>query len=228
MYILVLAEHTMAATFLSRGLKYENIQSEAKSFYDNWDDEYLLKQFDAVVCKFPSKIHLPSIQLEKIQKVPRNCPFFIVANKSTLDLLTPNISLPLYVYPESITVRALAFEIKKYLLQKQSFKNKQTLKVADLTLNLQTREVERFEQKLYLRNKEFQLLEYLMSNTDVILSRQKILENVWDRNANLFTHTVDVHINTLRKKIDYNPKMRLIETVYCIGYRMHSMSKSLN
>lgn len=228
MYVLVLAEHTIAASFLSRGLKYENIQSESKSFYDNWDDEHWLKQFDAVICKFPSKIHLPSIQFEKIQKVPHDCPFFIIADKKTLDLITPHLILPLYIYPDTITVRALAYEIKKCLLQKQSFKKKQTLKVADLLLNLQTREVERFKKKQYLRNKEFQLLEYLMSNTDVVLSRRKILENVWDRNANLFTHTVDVHINSLRKKIDYNPKMQLIETVYCLGYKMHSSSKSIN
>lgn len=228
MYVLVLAEHTMAANFLSRGLKYENIQSKPKSFYENWDDEYSLKQFDAIICKFPSKIHLPEVQLEKIQRVPDSCPFFIIADQTALKLLAPNISLPLYVYPDSITIRTLAFEIKKYILQRQSSKKKQTLKVADLTLDLQTREVERFDQKLYLRNKEFQLLEYLMNNTDIILSRQKILENVWDRNANLFTHTVDVHINSLRKKIDYEPKKRLIETVYCMGYRMHSISKSFN
>jgi len=61
-----------------------------------------------------------------------------------------------------------------------------------------------------------------MINTDHVLTRQKILENVWDRNANLFTNTVDVHINNLRRKLDYDKQNQLIETIYCLGYIMHS------
>ena len=222
MYILVLAEHTMAASFLSRGLKYENIQCEPKSFYENWDDSTFLSQFDAIICKFPSKIHLPEVQFEKITKVQDNYPFFIIASSETLNIIAPHLKIPIYIYPDSITIRTLAYEIKKCLLQEQNHKKNYTITIADMVLNVQTREVERFKRKLFLRNKEFQLLEYLMCNTDIVLSRQKILENVWDRNANLFTHTVDVHINALRRKIDYNPQMKLIETVYCMGYKMHS------
>ncbi|MFC1810824.1 winged helix-turn-helix domain-containing protein, partial [Patescibacteria group bacterium] len=96
------------------------------------------------------------------------------------------------------------------------------LRVYDLKMNLNTREVTRYGENHYLRNKEFQLLEYLMRNHDTLLSRQVILENVWDRNAHLMTNTVDVHINCLRKKIDNENPTKLIETVYCTGYILHS------
>ena len=96
--------------------------------------------------------------------------------------------------------------LKKIISRKIDERKPKILKVNDLELNPYTREAFKIRQKYYLRNKEFQLLEYLMKNTDQILTRQKILESVWDRNTNLFTNTVDVHINKLRKKIDYNAK----------------------
>ena len=56
----------------------------------------------------------------------------------------------------------------------------------------------------------------MMLNEGKVLSRETILENVWDRNANIFTNTVDVHINKLRKKIKTDEKF--IRTIPCSGY----------
>ncbi len=69
-----------------------------------------------------------------------------------------------------------------------------------------------------LRNKEFSLLEFFIINRGKILTRNLILEHVWDRNANFASNTVDVHINRLRQKIDVPFREKLIHTVPCVGY----------
>jgi DNA-binding response OmpR family regulator len=222
MYILIIAEHSLNSSFLARGLKYENIESEAKSFFDDWEDQYYLNQFDAIICQFPQDDNLETIFLDKFKSNTFKCPFFFIIEKSKIKNIPAIQESPLYIYPSKITIRELAFEIKRVLIHKISSDISHKLQVADLILYPNTREAERFEKKFYLRNKEFQLLEFLMENTDIILSRQKILENVWDRNANMLTHTVDVHINALRKKIDNDPTMRLIETIFSHGYKMRS------
>ncbi len=71
---------------------------------------------------------------------------------------------------------------------------------------------------IYLRNKEFSLLEYFMKNMGRVLSRTLILEEVWDRNILCPTNTVDVHVSSLRKKIKLPEDTDFIKTVPCVGY----------
>ena len=122
-----------------------------------------------------------------------------------------------------MSTKKFSFVVALSILLLFSCKTKEKkLKVADLVLNLNTRVAIRFNRKFTLRNKEFHLLEFLMRNTEIIFNRQKILEQVWDRNADMFTNTIDVHINILRRKLDFKETSRLIETIYCHGYVMHS------
>lgn len=73
--------------------------------------------------------------------------------------------------------------------------------------------------RVFLRNKEFNLMEYFMKNVDTVLSRTRILEDVWDRNIFCPTNTVDVHVSKLRQKLSANNCNAFIETVHCIGYK---------
>ncbi|MBI5621495.1 response regulator transcription factor [Candidatus Falkowbacteria bacterium] len=68
-----------------------------------------------------------------------------------------------------------------------------------------------------LRVKEFALLEYLLRNRDIIQSRQMLLEHVWDMNVDPFTNTVDVHVRSLRRKLN-DEEGHLIKTVHGVGY----------
>lgn len=89
---------------------------------------------------------------------------------------------------------------------------------SDLTLNTVSQVVQRKGQIIELREKEFQLLEYLMRNQGAAMSRNQILEHVWDTSTDPLTNTVDVHINALRQKICYPFNTRLIKTVHGTGY----------
>ena len=89
---------------------------------------------------------------------------------------------------------------------------------ADLQLNLLTREVYRGDRIIELTTKEFNLLEYLISHSSQVLSRQQILEQVWDYDFIGNNSIVEVHIRHLRKKLESGQEKRLIHTVRGIGY----------
>lgn len=96
------------------------------------------------------------------------------------------------------------------------------LKVADLTLNLSTREVKRAGNEINLSAKEFDLLEYLMRNSGIILSREKIENYIWSYDYEGGTNLIDVYISYLRKKIDEGYEEKMIQTVRGVGYVLRS------
>jgi two-component system OmpR family response regulator len=92
------------------------------------------------------------------------------------------------------------------------------LKVADLELNLLDHEVTRAGQRLLLQPREFRLLEYLMRHAGQVVSRNMLLENVWDYHFDPQTNVIDVHISRLRQKIDKGFDVPLLKTVRGSGY----------
>lgn len=76
------------------------------------------------------------------------------------------------------------------------------------------------KQRLKLRKKEMQLLEFFLLNKGRVLTRMEILENVWEADASPFTNTVEVHLKRLRDKIEKPFKERFIQTIHGIGYLM--------
>jgi DNA-binding response OmpR family regulator len=92
------------------------------------------------------------------------------------------------------------------------------LRVADLTFNSVTREVERAGVKLHLTNREFRLLEFLMKSNGRIRGRMAILEAVWDYNFDPGTNLVDVYIRRLRDKMDRDHPQKLLHTEIGVGY----------
>ncbi|WNM59945.1 response regulator transcription factor [Candidatus Nitrospira allomarina] len=92
------------------------------------------------------------------------------------------------------------------------------LTIADLELDPVTHRVSRAGQTIILTNKEYSLLEYLMRNVGRVLTRTAITEHVWDIHYESITNIVDVHIKTLRSKMDRDFSPQLIHTVRGIGY----------
>ncbi len=92
------------------------------------------------------------------------------------------------------------------------------IKVADLVLNLDNREVNRGGKKITLTAKEFQLLEFLVKNKNKVVSRAEIALNVWDIDFDTKTNVIDVYVNFLRKKLDNSFDKKLIHTQVGTGY----------
>lgn len=94
------------------------------------------------------------------------------------------------------------------------------LEVSDLTLDLLRREVRRAGKVIELTPKEFALLEYLMRNAGMALSRTQIIDHVWRYDLDAVSNVVDIYIHYLRDKIDRGGKRPLIKTVRGVGYKI--------
>ncbi len=94
------------------------------------------------------------------------------------------------------------------------------LHVADLVLNQDTHEVRRGSRAIELTPKEFALLESFMRSPGKVLSRTRILEQVWGYSADPMTNVVDVYVRQLRRKIDEGYEHKLLKTVRGYGYKL--------
>lgn len=90
--------------------------------------------------------------------------------------------------------------------------------VADLSVDLSAHRVSRGGDEIVLSSKEFALLEYLICNKGVVLSREKIENHIWNYDYEGGTNVVDVYISYLRRKIDDGRNIKLIHTVRGSGY----------
>jgi heavy metal response regulator len=96
------------------------------------------------------------------------------------------------------------------------------LSLNDLRVDLLARRVYRGKREIILTQKEFSLLEYLLRNKGRVLSRTQIIENVWGYDFSPGTNIVDVHIKSLREKVNKGFERQLIHTVRGTGYIMKS------
>lgn len=100
----------------------------------------------------------------------------------------------------------------------QEHKPVEAIVIDDLQINTRAQTVTRGEEPISLTAKEFRLLHYLAKNEGIVLSREKILDNVWNINFDMNTNVVDVYINYLRKKIDKPYGRKLLHTIKGLGY----------
>ena len=94
----------------------------------------------------------------------------------------------------------------------------QQLRFGELVLDLSTRQVVRNDRLIDLTMKEFELLKYLMSNSQQVMTREEIIENVWGYDYRGESNVIEVYIRYLRLKIESQNHKRLIQTVRGIGY----------
>jgi two-component system, OmpR family, response regulator MprA len=104
------------------------------------------------------------------------------------------------------------------LLRRRPPRGSASLVAADLTLNPDTREVRRGGRNVELTAREFELLEYLMRNERLVVSRQALLDDVWGYHPFAETNTIDVFVSNLRRKLEANGEPRLLHTVRGAGY----------
>lgn len=94
------------------------------------------------------------------------------------------------------------------------------ISVGRLTLNFQKRLVKYDEKNVVLTFKEFELLAYLMQNQGIVLTREKLMEKVWGFDFEGESRTVDMHIKTLRQKLEQAGCVDIIHTVRGVGYKI--------
>jgi DNA-binding response OmpR family regulator len=104
------------------------------------------------------------------------------------------------------------------LLRRRPPRGSAPLVMGDLRLNPDTHEVVRAERAIDLTQREFELLEYLMRNERIVVSRQRLLDEVWGYDPFSITNTIEVFVSNLRRKLEADGEPRLLHTIRGAGY----------
>jgi DNA-binding response OmpR family regulator len=104
------------------------------------------------------------------------------------------------------------------LLRRRPPRGQAPLTAGDLKLNPDTHEVTRGERPIDLTQREFELLEYLMRNERIVISRQRLLDEVWGYDPFSMTNTIEVFVSNLRRKLEAGGEPRLLHTIRGAGY----------
>ncbi len=219
MRLLLIEDDQKIAFFVKTGLKEAGYAVDHVIDGEDGLHLALTEPYDVAVIDLmlPTVDGLTIIKEMRNQKI--NIPVLILSAKRSVDERVEGLKTG----GDDYLVKPFAFS--ELLARIQSLMRRSTrttlsveLKVADLTLNLQTRKVFRSSQEIDLQPLEFSLLEYLMRNAGRVVSKTMIMEHVWDYNFNPQTNVVEARICYLRDKIDKGFDTKLIHTVRGVGY----------
>jgi DNA-binding response OmpR family regulator len=118
--------------------------------------------------------------------------------------------------PKPFSPRELVARVKAILRRSEATPRERTIELADVVLRRAAREVEVGGEQVELTSKEFDLLDCLMQNSGIVLSREQLLDRIWGGTFPGGTRTVDVHVAQLRRKLG---RPELIRTVRGAGYK---------
>ncbi len=221
MHILIVEDEKKITESLKKGL--EELHYEVSAAYDGRIGEKLFEQqpFDLVILD----INLPGINglelCNRIRQKNKAVPILMLTTFGSVedklegfDAGADDYMVKPFSFAELMArVRVL---LKRNALETLPQGN--LLSIADLEMNLATKQVTRDGKTIMLTAKEFQLLEYLLRNKKRVVSRGDIGERVWNIDFDTNTNTIEVYINYLRKKIDRDFPVKLIHTQIGFGY----------
>jgi heavy metal response regulator len=222
MRVLVIEDDSRVASFIRRGLSADKFQVDVAQDGPTGLDLALSKEYDLIILD----LMLPGITgqavLDSIRKTNRTIPVLILTARGAIQ---DKVELFQKGCDDYLTKPFAFAELQarvKALLRRGKTETQAMLRVADLRIDFNTRQVTRGGKKIDLTLKEYALLEYLIRNTGQVLSRSMIVDHVWDQSFDSFTNVVDVYIRYLRNKIDQGFEPKLIHTVRGVGYVLNA------
>ncbi|MDQ6531939.1 response regulator transcription factor [Flavobacterium sp. LHD-85] len=221
MKILVIEDDQRVAELIQRGLEeqgfivtlaYDGLSGKKLAF----NNDYNLVITDIILPK------LDGLDLSKeIRRTKPELPIIMLTALGTTDDKVEGFDAGADDYlTKPFEMRELLVRIKALLKRSNNTVHNIgfILKYSDLEMNLQTKDVKRNNLDISLTPKEFKLLEYMLQNTERVLSRTEIAEKVWDTNFDTGTNFIDIYINYLRKKVDKDFDKKLIHTKSGMGF----------
>lgn len=221
MKILLIEDEIGIANFIAEGLAMENYLVDICYEGREGLDFALINEYDAILLD----LMLPDIDgLQICRQIRENkitTPILMLTAKNTLDDKITGLDVGADDYlTKPFELDELYARLRALLRRGQKKFTGNTIKLGNLAIDTKTRQVIRGQKKIELSNKEYKLLEYLMRNAGDVLTRQQILEHVWETDVDPFSNTVEVHIRFLRQKIDQGFTRKLIKTIRGAGYKI--------
>jgi DNA-binding response OmpR family regulator len=220
MRILVVEDETRLADLIKRGLTHEGHAVDLAETGEDALDWIEAANHDAIVLD----VMLPGMSgldvCRRLRQRSIQTPVLLLTARDAvpdrvagLDAGADDYLIKPFAFPELLArLRALA--------RRPAETHPTQLSAGDLTLDPATRQVHRGARDVSLQNKEFRILEFLMRNPNRVLSRDQIAEYAWDYDFPAVTNVIDVHIKSLRRKLDDPYPGQLIQTVRGAGYRL--------
>jgi len=219
MRILLVEDDEKIAAFIAKGLKENGYTVDHAA--DGIDGLHLAltETYDAGIFD----IMLPGIDglqiIEKMRGSGINMPLIILSARHSVDDRIKGLQTGADDYLiKPFSFSELLTRVQVLIRRSRGTTEPTSLSMADLTLNLLTREVTRASQSIELQPREFSLLQFLMQNAGKAVSKTAILEHIWGYNFDPQTNAVDVLVCRLRAKIDKHFETKLLHTLRGVGY----------
>jgi two-component system OmpR family response regulator len=219
MRLLLIEDDVKIAHFILNGLKEAGFAVDHTTNGEDGLHLALTEPYDIAVID----LMLPKLDgltvIEEMRKNKINTPVLILSAKRTVDDRVTGLQTGGDDYlTKPFAFSELLARVQALIRRASGISSPSRLRVGDLTLDFQTRNVVRAGEKIELQPLEFSLLEYLMRNAGQVVSKTMIMEHVWDYNFNPQTNVVEARICCLRDKIDRNFDKKLIHTIRGVGY----------
>ena len=219
MRLLLVEDDLKIALFIGNGLKEAGFAMDHTTNGEDGLHLALTEPYDLAIID----LMLPKLDglslIEGLRKKKKTLPIIILSAKRTVDDRVKGLNIGGDDYlTKPFAFSELLARVHALIRRSGNISDPSILTVADLTLNIQTRNVSRENEEIELQPLEFSLLEYLMRNAGNVVSKTMIMEHVWDYNFNPQTNVVEARICCLRDKIDNNFERKLIQTVRGVGY----------
>ena len=219
MRILVVEDDKKIASFVKKGLEAAGFAVDHTPDGEEGLHLALTETYDAAIID----LMLPKLDgltlIENIRNDRINTPIIILSAKGSIDDRVRGLQTGSDDYlTKPFAFSELLARVQALIRRSTGTSEPTTLSLADLSLDLLTREVYRAEKKMELQPREFSLLEYLMRNAGKVVSKTMIMEHVWDYHFDPQTNVVEARVSRLREKIDKGFGDKLIHTVRGVGY----------
>jgi two-component system copper resistance phosphate regulon response regulator CusR len=224
--MLVIEDDPTVGQFVKRGLEQQRWVVDLVADGDEGERMAAAGNYDLIILdmRLPGKSGLQVLHGLRARGVER--PVLVLTAQDAIDAKVETLRAGADDYVtkpfafEELLARVEALSRRPHAIASQA------LKVADLELNLDTREVTRAGDLIELTPKEYTVLEYLMRHAGKVMSRTLITEYAWGYHFDPGTNIVDVVINHLRKKIDASRSPKLIHTIRGVGYVIRTEAPS--
>lgn len=224
--LIVEDEHKIASS-IRQGLAQENIIADVAFDGIEGYDLAITEEYDVIIL---DRL-LPGMEgleiCRKLRKEKKHTPVLILTAKGQISDRVEGLESG----ADDYLVKPFAFEELlariRALARRPKSAAETILKIKDLSLNTKTFEVKRKNITVQLSSKEYALLEYLLRHKNEILTKEQIINHVWNYESNILPNTIEVYIGYLRNKIDkpFKNSPRLIQTVRGFGYKISVIQK---
>jgi DNA-binding response OmpR family regulator len=215
--VLVVEDDTDIAGVLRRSLDKEGYDVRVAGDGETALDEAGVFAPDAVVLDLGLPT-LDGVEVCRRLRTGGDVPILILTARDALDARVEGLDSGADDYLVKPFEREELLARLRALLRRRPPRGSASLVVGDLSLNPATREAHRGKRELELTAREFELLEHLMRNERIVVSRQSLLDEVWGYHPFAETNTVDVFISNLRRKLEQGGEPRVLHTIRGAGY----------